>query len=96
MDLQTLRDRYRDDILRLADEHKLEDVRIFGSIARGEANENSDIDLLVHPMKGCSLLDFVGFSNRIEEMVGYKVDLVEDRSVLPRFAPFIFSEAVPL
>ena len=96
MDLQTLRERYRDDILRLAEEYKLEHIRVFGSVVRGEADEDSDIDLLVHPIKGCSLFEFVGFQNTLGDLLKREVDLVDDQAIVPRLAPYILAEAVDL
>ncbi len=97
MNIHQLRTRYRDAILALAAEHKLENVRVFGSVVRGEAGENSDIDLLVHAQKGCSLLDISGFQVEASEVLGgRKVDVVDDASIKPRIAPFILSQAVPL
>lgn len=96
MDLETLRKRYRNDILKLAEKYKLENIRVFGSVVRGEADENSDIDLLVHPIKGCSLFDIVGFQNDVGDMLMKKIDLVDDQAVVPRLAPYIFAEAVSL
>ena len=97
MDLHTLRQQYRDAILELAARHKLEDVRVFGSTARGEARLGSDLDILVHPKTGCSLLDVVGFEIELSSLLGgQKVDVVEDEAVHERLAPFIFAEAVRL
>lgn len=96
MNLQTLRDRYRDDILRLAEEHKLENIRVFGSIVRGEADEDSDVDLLVHPKKGCSLLKLSGFHLAVQDMIGRKVDVAIDLALKKRIAPYVLNEAVEL
>jgi uncharacterized protein len=97
MDLQTLRTQYRSAIIQLADQYKLENVRVFGSTVRGEQREDSDLDILVHPKKGCSLLDISGFEIDLSNLLdGQKVDVVEDEAVHERLAPFIFAEAVPL
>ncbi len=97
MDFHTLRLRYRDSILQLAHKHKLEDVRVFGSVVRGEQNANSDVDLLVHPQKGCSLLDISSFEVEVCELLGgQKVDVLDDLAIKDCLAPFILSEAVRL
>ncbi len=97
MNLQTLRSQYRDALLLLAEERKLENVRIFGSTLRGESREDSDIDLLVHPKKGCSLLDLVQFELDASDLLGgRKVDVISDGGIREELEPFILGEAVPL
>lgn len=96
MNLETLRSHYRDDILKLAAKYKLENVRVFGSVVRGEADIDSDVDILVHPQKGCSLFDIVGFQNSVGDILNRKIDLVDDQAVVARLAPYIFAEAVSL
>lgn len=96
MDLQTLRTRYRNDILQLAEKYKLENVRVFGSVVRGEQGPDSDVDLLVHAKQDCSLLDISGFEIDTGDLIGQKVDVLEDVSIRPILAPYILSEAVPL
>lgn len=59
MTLQTLAAR-RSQILGLAERYRAGEVRVFGSVARGEATEDSDVDLLIKPRRGCSLFDLGG------------------------------------
>lgn len=85
----------RDELLAAAARRGLDDVRVFGSVARGDADEDSDIDLLVHPGDTTSLFDLAGFMIEAEELLGSPVDVVSDRghgAVLDR----IRSEAVPV
>ncbi|MEK6746216.1 MAG: nucleotidyltransferase domain-containing protein [Pseudomonadota bacterium] len=97
MNLQTLRTNYRDGIIQLAAKHKLGDVRVFGSVVRGEQHLDSDIDFLVHPQKGCSLLDISAFEVGVSALMGgHKIDVLDDLSIKPVLAPYILSEAVPL
>ncbi len=97
MNFETLRTLYRDEIIKLANRHKLEDVRVFGSVVRGEQNSMSDIDFLVHPLKGCSLLDISAFEVGVSQLIGgQKVDVLDDMAIKPALAPYILSEAVPL
>lgn len=97
MDLGTLRTQYRDSILQLAEKCKLENLRVFGSTVRGEEHFDSDIDLLVHPKKGCSLLDISAFEVAVSELMsGKKIDVLDDMAIKPILAPYILSEAVPL
>lgn len=97
MNLETLRTQYRASILQLAEKYKLENLRVFGSTVRGEAGSDSDIDLLVHPKKGCSLLDISAFEVGVSELIaGKKIDILDDMVIKPILAPYILSEAVPL
>ena len=59
----------REDILRIAAKHGARDVRIFGSVARGEADEKSDIDVLVEMEPGRSLLDMGGLLMELQELL---------------------------
>lgn len=97
MNLQTLRTVYRDDILQLAKKYKLSNLRIFGSTVRGEEGENSDVDLLVHLEKGCSLLDISAFEVDVSKLMGgKKVDVLDDVAIKEQLAPYILAEAIPL
>jgi predicted nucleotidyltransferase/uncharacterized protein with HEPN domain len=76
-------DERRDEVVRLAARNRLSNVRVFGSVARGEGTLSSDIDLLVSPTSGTSLLDLAGFQAEVEELTGYRVDVVLDRGLDP-------------
>ena len=86
----------REEILRLASSHGARNVRLFGSIARGEANETSDIDFLVEMEEGRNLLDLVGLWQDLEELLGRKVDVLTDGGVSKHLEKRIYSEAVTL
>ena len=86
----------REDILRIAQEHGARNVRVFGSVARGEADESSDIDLLVEMEPGRSLLDHAALWLELQELLGCKVDVVSDRGIKPRIRDRVLREAVPL
>lgn len=68
----------REDVLRIAARHGAHNVRVFGSVARGEASEKSDIDLLVEFEQGRSLLDQAGLILDLQELLGRKVDVVTE------------------
>jgi uncharacterized protein len=72
-------DQHREDIKRLADACGLDNVRVFGSVARNEDDYVSDIDLLVTPREGVSLYDLTDFAMQVEKVTGYHVDVVSDR-----------------
>lgn len=86
----------REAILRAASHHGMRKVRVFGSVARGEAGSGSDLDLLVEVDAGRSLLDVVGFWQDVEEIVGHHVDVVTEGGVSPYLREKIYAEAVPL
>jgi predicted nucleotidyltransferase len=86
----------RAEILRLAHEHGAHNVRIFGSVARGEARPESDIDLLVEMDRGRSLLDLIELSQDLETLLERKVDILTDTGLSPYLEQRIHAEAVPL
>lgn len=86
----------REEILRIAARHGARNVRVFGSIARGEADENSDIDLLVDMEPGRSLLDHAALWLELQEAVGWRVDVVSERGIKPRIRERVLREAAPL
>jgi predicted nucleotidyltransferase len=86
----------REDILRIAAKHGARNVRVFGSVARGEADEISDLDLLVEMEPGRSLLDHAALWVELREVLGVEVDVVSERGIKPRIRDRILGEAVPL
>ena len=88
--------RYRAEVLRLASEHGITRVRVFGSRSRGEGTETSDIDLLVDLEEGCSLFDMVGFQLAIQDLTGLKVDVATPSGISRFIRDRVIAEAVPL
>jgi predicted nucleotidyltransferase len=86
----------RTDILHLADRHGATEVRIFGSVARGEASADSDVDFLVKMAPDRSLLDHVALWQDLEDLLGRKVDLVSEKALHRLMRDQILREAVPL
>lgn len=86
----------RDEILRIASTHGARNLRVFGSVARGEDSPHSDIDLLVEMDPGRSLLDLVALGQDLEDLLQRKVDVLTDVSVHPALRDRILSEARPL
>lgn len=91
----TLRDR-RDRILELVEQHGAHNVRVFGSVARGEAGPTSDVDLLVEMDQDRSLLDLIELSQKLEAFLQRKVDIHTDGGLSPYLEQRIHAEAVPL
>ena len=94
--LDTLRLERREEILRLAERHGAHNLRVFGSVARGEANENSDLDLLVAWEPGRSLLDHAGLVQDLQELLGMKVHVGTEKSLHWYVRDRILREATPL
>ena len=86
----------RPEILRLAQEHGAHHVRIFGSVARGEARQGSDVDFLVDMEEGRSLLDLIELSQDLETLLQRKVDILTDNGLSPYLEQRIHAEAVSL
>ena len=86
----------RDRILEIAAQYGARNVRVFGSIARGDADADSDIDLLVDLQPGRSLLDHVALWQDLEELLGRKVDVLVDGGISPYLGEQIRAEAKPL
>jgi predicted nucleotidyltransferase len=86
----------RDEVLRTARKYGVRNVRVFGSVARGDADENSDIDLLVDLEPGRSLLDLGGLLMELQELLDRRVDIVTERGLRDRIRQHVLREAVPL
>jgi uncharacterized protein len=93
--LASLRD-VRGKILDAASRRGLDDVRVFGSVARDEAGETSDVDLLVAPGPQTTLFDLSGFALDVEEIVGRHVDVATPRGLKARIRDRVLAEAVAL
>ena len=96
MGLDELLKSNRDDILRIAAKHGAHNVRVFGSVARGEAGEQSDVDFLVEMEPGRSLMDRAGLLVDLEELLSRKVDVATERALKPRVKQRVLREAVPV
>ena len=84
----------RNAVLAIALKHGAKNVRVFGSLARGEAGAQSDVDMLVKMEKGRSLLDLVALDDELEALLGCKVDVLSENGVSPHLRERIFAEAV--
>lgn len=90
-----LRDK-REDIVRIAEARGARNVRVFGSVARGEDDQDSDIDLLVDLDAGVGLFDISGLQLELEAELGRPVDVSNARALMPRVARHALPEAVAL
>jgi predicted nucleotidyltransferase len=96
MTLEDLLQAKREDILKVCARYGVHNVRVFGSVARGEADEQSDIDLMVDFEPGRSLLDHAGLWLALQELLGGKVDVVSSRGIKARIRERVLQEAVSL
>lgn len=88
--------RRRADIIAIAARHGARSVRVFGSVARGDAREDSDIDLLVDLEPGRSLLDLIAIKQDLEDALKAPVDVVTEASLSPYLRQQVLEEAVTL
>lgn len=91
--MELLRGR-RPDILEIADRYGASNVRIYGSVVRGVAGPESDIDMLVDMEDGSSLLDLAALHLELEDLLGFPVEIATD--VKPRLRERVHAEAVGL
>lgn len=87
---------HRPAILALAERYGASDLRLIGSVARGDDRPDSDIDFLVRMNPGRSLLDRAGLVVALEDLLGCKVDVVNEGGVGPRFLSRISDDLVAL
>jgi predicted nucleotidyltransferase len=83
----------REAILALAARYGARNVRVFGSVVRREAQEGSDVDLLVRMDKGRSLVDHVALIQDLEDFLGCRVDVVNERALQTAIRDFVLVEA---
>jgi predicted nucleotidyltransferase len=86
----------REEILRVAAKYGARNVRVFGSVARGEADAVSDIDFLVEMEPERSLLDLGGLQAELETVLGCHVDVVTEKGLKTRIRGRVLAEAVPV
>jgi predicted nucleotidyltransferase len=91
----TIRDK-RELIVRIAARHGASQVRLIGSVARGEARPDSDVDLLVTWSEGISLLDQAALMLELEGLLGRKVDIASDGWVKPSIRESVYRDAIAL
>ncbi len=96
MGIQEIIGSHREQILSLAAKYGASDVRIFGSFARGTADEHSDVDFLVNLAPGRSLFDLGGLLYELQQVIGRRVDVVTDAGLRPRIRDRVLKEAVPI
>jgi len=96
MNAEKLLKEKREAVIALAAKHGALKPRVFGSVARGEAGPQSDIDLLVKMEEGRSLLDLSALTQDLQELLGVKVDVVSEDGIYWLLRRRILKEARPL
>lgn len=87
---------HRREIRELVERHRAQNPRIFGSVLYGRDTEASDLDVLVDPVPGTTLLDLGGLQVMLEELLGVQVDLLTPGDLPQRARDRVLSEAVPI
>jgi predicted nucleotidyltransferase len=93
MNLSELR-LYKNEIETIAAQYGVKNIRVFGSVARGEEREQSDVDFIVEMEKGRTLFDRIGFKQELQRLLHVKVDVISEKAIKPRFQETISMEAV--
>jgi predicted nucleotidyltransferase len=96
MSIEELLQAKREEILRLAAQYGAYNVRIFGSVARGEADLDSDVGFLVDMEKGRSLFDMGGLLMDLQALLDCPVDVVTEQGLRERIRDRVLKEAVSL
>jgi len=94
--LRILLDEKRNAILDAARRHGARNVRVFGSVARDEDDDRSDLDFLVEMEPGRSLLDHAALLLDLEQLLGCKVDVLSEKGIKARIRERVLREARPL
>ncbi len=95
MNLEELK-AYREDILAIATQYHAPNIRIFGSVARGEATENSDVDFLIDVPPEQTLFDLIRLTRSLSELLGCQVDVAQSTVLHPRIRDEVLQSAIPL
>lgn len=96
MDISEIVGSKRDQILAIAAKHGASNVRVFGSVARGTADADSDIDFLVQLESGRSLFDLGGLLMDLQKLLSRKVDVVTEKGLHWYIRDRVLKEAQPL
>lgn len=94
--LDTILAKHRSDILKIAAKYGAENVRVFGSMARGDDRPDSDLDLLVVFQNGRSLMDHSGLILDLQELLGRKVDVTSERALHWYIRDRVLDEAIAI
>jgi predicted nucleotidyltransferase len=85
---------HRSEICRMVEQNHVRNPRVFGSVLRGEDAEGSDLDLLVDPLPGTTLLNLGALQVDLEQLLGVPVDVLTPGDLPPKFRDVVLREAV--
>ena len=87
---------YRDDILAIAKQYHAPNIRVFGSVVRGEATVDSDVDFLIDVPLEQTLFDLIRLTRSLKELLGREVDVAQSTVLHPRIRDKVLQDAIPL
>jgi len=87
---------YRDDILAIAEQYHAPNIRVFGSVVRGEATAESDVDFLIDVSSEQTLFDLIRLTRSLKELLGCEVDVAQSTVLHPRIREQVLNDAVSL
>ena len=87
---------HRNEIRRIVNAHRAANVRVFGSVSRGEDTEGSDIDLLIDPTAETTLFDIGAIRHELLKLLGVRVDVLTPMALPEGFRAKVLAEAVPV
>ncbi|MBX3630161.1 MAG: nucleotidyltransferase family protein [Nitrosomonas sp.] len=86
----------REAIRHVVESHRARNPRVFGSVARGDDTENSDLDLLIDPTPDTTLFDIGAIRHELFQLLGVPVDVLTPKALPEKFRAAVLSEAVPI
>ncbi len=87
---------YREDILAMAAQYHAPNIRVFGSVVRGEATDESDVDFLIDVPPEQTLFDLIRLTRSLSELLGCQVDVAQSTVLHPRIRDEVLQNAIPL
>jgi predicted nucleotidyltransferase len=94
--LEKIRNDFKADVYKIANEFGVSSIRVFGSVVRGEQGELSDIDFLIKAPEGATFFTLVRFQRKLEELFKCNVDVVTESGLSRHLKQIVESESVPL
>lgn len=88
--------RHRDAIRKIAESHRVRNVRVFGSVMRGTDRDGSDLDLLVEPTDETTLFDIGAIRHELRQLLGFSVDVLTPKALPEKFRERVVEESVPI
>jgi predicted nucleotidyltransferase len=96
MKLPDALDSHRDAIRRIVESHRARNARVFGSVVHGDDTDASDLDLLIDPTPGTTLIDVAAIQVELEELLGVTVDVLTPKALPAKFRGAVLAEAIPV